>query len=59
MTQQLRADGTLRHLLTLETLSRAQLERLLDRSQSFVRPLGARPATSAALAGTTVANLFT
>jgi aspartate carbamoyltransferase catalytic subunit len=59
MTEQLRADGTLRHLLTLETLSSAQLERLLERSQSFVRPLGARPAMSAALAGATVANLFT
>ena len=39
MTEQLRPDGTLRHLLTLETLSRAQLEHLLERSQSFVRPL--------------------
>jgi aspartate carbamoyltransferase catalytic subunit len=59
MTEQLRADGTLRHLLTLETLSRAQLEHLLERSQSYVRPLGARPATSTALDGFTVANLFT
>jgi aspartate carbamoyltransferase catalytic subunit len=59
MTEQLRADGTLRHLLTLRTLSRAQLEHLLERSQSYVRPLGARPATSSALDGFTVANLFT
>jgi aspartate carbamoyltransferase catalytic subunit len=59
MTEQLRADGTLRHLLTLQTLSKAHLERLLDRAQSFVRPLGARPATSAVLAEATVANLFT
>src|SRR5215472_13727445 len=56
---QLRADGTLRHLLTLETLSRAQLEHLLERSQSYVRPLGARPAMSTVLGGFTVANLFT
>jgi aspartate carbamoyltransferase catalytic subunit len=57
--EQLRADGSLRHLLTLETLSRSQIERLLERSQSFVRPLGERPPHSALLAGATVANLFT
>src|ERR1700681_3352037 len=57
--EQLRADGSLRHLLTLETLSREQIERLLERAQTFVRPLGATPAMSQALAGATVANLFT
>jgi aspartate carbamoyltransferase catalytic subunit len=59
MIEQLRADGSLRHLLTLETLSRAQLEGLLERSQSYVRPLGATPPMSEALKGATVANLFT
>ena len=59
MTEQLRPDGSLRHLLTLETLTRAQLEHLLERSQSYVRPLGARPAMSRVLDGFTVANLFT
>jgi aspartate carbamoyltransferase catalytic subunit len=58
-TGQLRADGTLRHLLTLEGLPRAVIERLLERSQEFVRPLGAQPPMSTALAGITVANLFT
>jgi aspartate carbamoyltransferase catalytic subunit len=58
MTDQLRADGSLRHLITLEGLSRVQLEQLLERSQSMVRPLGARPAMSQLLAGSTVANLF-
>jgi len=56
---QLRPDGTLRHLLTLETLPRPNIERLLDHAQSFVRPLGEPPPMSAALAGVTVANLFT
>src|SRR3981189_1631441 len=56
---QRRADGTLRHLLTLEHLSRAEIERLLNKAQSFVRPLGAHPPTSNTLAGVTVANLFT
>ena len=59
MTEQLRPDGSLRHLLTLETLSRAQIERLLDHAQTFVRPLGEKPPRSTALAGLTVANLFT
>ena len=59
MTEQLRPDGSLRHLLTLETLTRAQLERLLDSAQTYVRPLGERPPRSTALAGLTVANLFT
>ncbi len=56
---QLRPDGTLRHLLTLETLSRAHIEQLLDRAQSFVRPIGETPPASSELAGFTVANLFT
>ena len=59
MTEQLRSDGSLRHLLTLEGLSRQQLEGLLERSQSFVRPLGTKPPMSSTLAGATVANLFT
>jgi aspartate carbamoyltransferase catalytic subunit len=59
MTEQLRPDGSLRHLLTLEGLSRRKLEQLLERAQQFVRPLGARPPASQVLAGLTVANLFT
>jgi aspartate carbamoyltransferase catalytic subunit len=59
MTRQLRADGSLRHLITLEGLPKALLEQLLERAQSLVRPLGSRPAMSQVLAGSTVANLFT
>jgi aspartate carbamoyltransferase catalytic subunit len=59
MTEQLRPDGSLRHLLTLDGLPREKLERLLGRAQQFVRPPGARPPASQALAGFTVANLFT
>jgi aspartate carbamoyltransferase catalytic subunit len=58
-TEQLRPDGSLRHLLTLQSLSRTQLEALLERAQGYVRPLGAPPAMSEALTGATVANLFT
>jgi aspartate carbamoyltransferase catalytic subunit len=58
-SSQHRENGSLRHLLTLEDLPRADIERLLDRAQGFVRPLGTRPPISTALQGITVANLFT
>ena len=57
---QFRRDGSLRHLLTLEGLPTSMIEGLLDRAQGFVRTLGKqRPASSQALHGVTVANLFT
>jgi len=56
---QIRADGSLRHLLTLEGLDRDRIEWLLDSAQEFVRPLGSPPPLSSALKGRTVANLFT
>ena len=59
LSTQLRVDGSLRHLITLEGLPRALIERLLERAQGLVRPLGERPPVSRALAGCTVANLFT
>ena len=59
MTEQIRPNGTLRHLLTLEGLPRAQIEALLERAQKFVRPIGQPPVQSKSLAGITVANMFT
>src|SRR6187551_1338782 len=59
MTQQRRPDGSLRHLLTLEGLTRTELEALLERSQHYVRRGGDAAARSDALNGVTVANLFT
>jgi aspartate carbamoyltransferase catalytic subunit len=59
MTEQLRTNGTLRHLLTLEGLSKTQIESLLTRAQTFVRPIGDAPVSKKSLAGVTVANLFT
>jgi len=59
MTQQTRANGSLRHLLTLEGMSRAQIEALLTRAQKFVKPIGTAPVHNQSLAGVTVANLFT
>ena len=56
---QLRADGTLRHLLTLEGLPRAMLEALLENAQRYVRAPGERIAPLNLLRGVTVANLFT
>jgi aspartate carbamoyltransferase catalytic subunit len=56
---QLRANGSLRHLLTLETLSKEQIEKLLERAQGYVRPFGQRTPADTSLSGITVANLFT
>lgn len=58
MTAQLREDGSLRHLITLEGLERPVLERLLDRAQHYVRALDERPFSASFLSGITVANLF-
>jgi aspartate carbamoyltransferase catalytic subunit len=59
MTEQTRSDGTLRHLLTLEGMTRQQIEALLTRAQKFVKPVGEPPVHKQTLAGITVANLFT
>ena len=58
MTSQLHADGTLRHLLTLEGLDRRLLEDLLERARSYLRPAGSAPARDTSLAELTIANLF-
>lgn len=57
--EQLRADGTLRHLLSLERLPKAMMLGLLDRAQSFVAEAGKPLHAGQQLAGVTVANLFT
>src|SRR6185295_13839427 len=59
MTEQHRTNKSLRHLLTLEGLNKAQIEALLSRAQKFVRPIGEPPVTRSSLAGVTVANLYT
>jgi aspartate carbamoyltransferase catalytic subunit len=52
------AEGHLRHLITLEGLSREELTSLLDLAQFYVRAPGDLPARDQTLAGHTVANLF-
>jgi aspartate carbamoyltransferase catalytic subunit len=59
MIEQTRPNGTLRHLLTLDGLSKAQIEALLTRAQTFVKPVGDPPVRKRSLDGVTVANLFT
>ena len=54
MTAQTDASGALRHLLTLDGMSRVQLTALLDRAQHFAEGHDAR----GALAGTAVCTLF-
>ncbi len=59
MSAQRHASGRLRHLLTLEDLSRTELETLLERAQFHARQPGDSAPRSDALAGVTVANMFT
>ena len=55
---QLNPDGSLRHLLTLQGLSKDLLVELLDSAELFLSTAGSQPVRSNALAGRTVANLF-
>ncbi|HNP35873.1 MAG TPA: aspartate carbamoyltransferase catalytic subunit [Woeseiaceae bacterium] len=55
---QLRADGSLRHLLTLKGLDKALIIELLDDAESYLSPDGTLPVRSDALAGRTIGNLF-
>ncbi len=57
-TLQFTADGQLRHLLTLDGLSRKTLLSLLDEAETFLAPDGDFVKRSDALAGRTIANLF-
>lgn len=52
------ADGRLRHLISLEDLTRSEIIQLLDLAQFYVRTPGELPARDQSLAGHTVANLF-
>ncbi|MFZ9304718.1 MAG: aspartate carbamoyltransferase catalytic subunit [Gammaproteobacteria bacterium] len=58
LATQLRADGSLRHLLTLDGLPQPLLSRLLERAQHFSTPASAPAARSTGLAGKTVAVMF-
>ncbi len=51
-------EGRLRHLITLEGLTREEITAILDLAQFYVRPPGELPARDQSLAGHTVANLF-
>ena len=57
-TVQRTADGRLRHLITLDGLTAAEITALLDLAQFYVRKPGELPARDQSLAGHTVANLF-
>ncbi|MBS0212250.1 MAG: aspartate carbamoyltransferase catalytic subunit [Proteobacteria bacterium] len=55
---QIRPDGTLRHLLSIEGLPRSTLERLLDAAQTLRPQALGGTALRQRLAGRTVCNLF-
>src|SRR5262245_58549463 len=52
------ASGNLRHLITLDGLSRGEITALLDMAQFYVRKPRELPARDQSLSGHTVANLF-
>jgi aspartate carbamoyltransferase catalytic subunit len=52
------AEGRLRHLITLEGLSKEEIVALLDLAQFYVREPGDLAARDQSLSGHTVANLF-
>ena len=52
------AEGRLRHLITLDGLSRDEIVALLDLAQFYARTPGELAARDQTLAGHTVANLF-
>src|SRR5690348_14307439 len=58
MTEQIDADGRLRHLLRLDGLPRAVMERLLDRAQQLATDARGGIARRSTLAGTAVCTLF-
>lgn len=58
VTVQRDCDGRLRHLITLQGMSREEIVALLDLAQFYVREPGDLPARDQSLAGQTVANLF-
>ncbi len=53
MIEQRRADGSLRHLITLADLGPEEIEALLERAQHYVREVGDRPPASERLKGVT------
>ena len=59
MTDQRRADGSLRHLITLDGLKRAEIEAILQRASNYVCAVGEQPKSNQQLSGVTIGNLFT
>ncbi|MDH3418422.1 MAG: aspartate carbamoyltransferase catalytic subunit [Gammaproteobacteria bacterium] len=56
--EQLNDHGQLRHLISLADLSRTEIEKILDRANHYLTPIGQPPPRDTILQGHTVANLF-
>jgi aspartate carbamoyltransferase catalytic subunit len=56
--EQIDGKGRLRHLLTLRTLERRQIESIIEQAHRYLTPIGRPPARDTALTGCTVVNLF-
>jgi aspartate carbamoyltransferase catalytic subunit len=55
---QIDAHGHLRHLLSLEGLSRKLIESILEQAHRYLTPIGQQPKRDTILRGCTVVNLF-
>jgi aspartate carbamoyltransferase catalytic subunit len=55
---QIDSEGRLRHLLSLDGLSRSVLERIIEQAHRYLTPIGKPPVRDNILAGCTVVNLF-
>jgi aspartate carbamoyltransferase catalytic subunit len=56
--EQIDGQGRLRHLLTLKSLDRPRIERIIEQAHRYLTPIGHSPARDTILTGCTVVNLF-
>ena len=56
--EQFDGNGRLRHLLSLDGLSRGHIESIIEQAHRYLTPIGMPPARDTILTGCTVVNLF-
>jgi len=56
--EQIDSNGRLRHLLSLDSLSRGHIESIIEQAHRYLTPIGMPPARDTILTGCTVVNLF-
>jgi aspartate carbamoyltransferase catalytic subunit len=56
--EQTNANGQLRHLISLDSLERSQIDAIIERAREYLTPIGQPAPRDTVLRGCTVANLF-